>query len=146
MIGKQLVANPADDYVREFTEDVPRYKVLSAGKVMRKPMNALSAATIVKTARAAIAKLEGKTAFVTDSKGIYAGSIAASDLKRSLAATARIGSHASAEMTPVKASAKLDELLDLASTREAPLPVVDDNNKLVGEIDRSIIMQAMTSR
>ena len=32
---EEIVANPADDYVREFTEDVPRYKVLSAGKVMR---------------------------------------------------------------------------------------------------------------
>ncbi len=32
---EEIVADPADDYVREFTEDVPRYKVLSVGKVMR---------------------------------------------------------------------------------------------------------------
>ncbi|MCP3690434.1 MAG: hypothetical protein GY784_18680 [Gammaproteobacteria bacterium] len=32
---EEIVANPIDDYVREFTEDVPRYKVLSVGKVMR---------------------------------------------------------------------------------------------------------------
>jgi glycine betaine/proline transport system ATP-binding protein len=32
---EEIVANPANDYVRDFTEDVPRYKVLSAGKVMR---------------------------------------------------------------------------------------------------------------
>lgn len=32
---EEIVANPVDDYVRDFTEDVPRYKVLSAGKVMR---------------------------------------------------------------------------------------------------------------
>ena len=32
---EEIVANPVDDYVREFTEDVPRYKVLSVGKVMR---------------------------------------------------------------------------------------------------------------
>lgn len=31
---EELVASPADDYVREFTEDVPRYKVLSVGKIM----------------------------------------------------------------------------------------------------------------
>jgi len=35
--SEQLVASPADDYVREFTEDVPRYKVLSAGAVMATP-------------------------------------------------------------------------------------------------------------
>ena len=32
---EEIVANPADQYVRDFCEDVPRYKVLSAGKVMR---------------------------------------------------------------------------------------------------------------
>ncbi|MEM7061332.1 MAG: glycine betaine/L-proline ABC transporter ATP-binding protein [Pseudomonadota bacterium] len=32
---EEIVANPVDQYVRDFTEDVPRYKVLSAGKVMR---------------------------------------------------------------------------------------------------------------
>jgi glycine betaine/proline transport system ATP-binding protein len=31
---EEIVANPADRYVADFTEDVPRYKVLSAGKVM----------------------------------------------------------------------------------------------------------------
>ena len=34
---EELVASPADDYVREFTEDVPRYKVLSVGKIMKEP-------------------------------------------------------------------------------------------------------------
>jgi glycine betaine/proline transport system ATP-binding protein len=32
---EEIVANPVDKYVSDFTEDVPRYKVLSAGKVMR---------------------------------------------------------------------------------------------------------------
>lgn len=31
---EEIVANPVDRYVADFTEDVPRYKVLSAGKVM----------------------------------------------------------------------------------------------------------------
>ena len=32
---EEIVTNPADDYVREFTEDVPRYKVVSVGRVMQ---------------------------------------------------------------------------------------------------------------
>ena len=32
---EEIVANPVNKYVSDFTEDVPRYKVLSAGKVMR---------------------------------------------------------------------------------------------------------------
>lgn len=38
---EEIVANPADSYVADFIEDVPRYKVLSAGKVMR-PIEAQS--------------------------------------------------------------------------------------------------------
>ena len=38
---EEIVANPIDDYVREFTEDVPRYKVLSVGKIMREPSGAI---------------------------------------------------------------------------------------------------------
>ena len=40
---EEIVAAPVDDYVREFTEDVPRYKVLSVGKVMRPASKGLSA-------------------------------------------------------------------------------------------------------
>ena len=32
---EEIVANPIDQYVKDFCEDVPKYKVLSAGKVMR---------------------------------------------------------------------------------------------------------------
>ena len=32
---EEIVANPKDQYVKDFCEDVPKYKVLSAGKVMR---------------------------------------------------------------------------------------------------------------
>ncbi len=38
---EEIVANPIDDYVREFTEDVPRYKVLSVGKIMREASEAI---------------------------------------------------------------------------------------------------------
>ncbi len=33
---EEIVANPVDQYVKDFTEDVPKYKVLSAGKVCRR--------------------------------------------------------------------------------------------------------------
>ncbi len=36
---EEIVTNPIDDYVREFTEDVPRYKVVSVGKVMQDVSN-----------------------------------------------------------------------------------------------------------
>jgi glycine betaine/proline transport system ATP-binding protein len=91
---EEIVAAPANDYVREFTEDVPRYKVLSAGKVMRK---------------------------VTD------GSVPA-------------------DVIPVRTSDKIEALIDRIAESDVALPVVDASNRLVGEIDRGIVMRAMQSR
>ena len=90
---EELVASPADDYVREFTEDVPRYKVLSVGKVMRAP----------------------------DSVKLNGG-------------------------PTVHVDAKLDSLIEVASSTEGVLPVVDDQGELVGEISQSMILKAMSTK
>jgi len=64
---EEIVANPINDYVREFTEDVPRYKVLSVGKIMREA----SAATLSNDAQRcpASAKLDTLIDMVIASEG-----------------------------------------------------------------------------
>jgi glycine betaine/proline transport system ATP-binding protein len=93
---EEIVANPINDYVRDFAEEVPRYRVLSAGKVMREKVSA-----------------EAQALFDN------------SDL--------------------VKATDKLETLIDRMIHSDAALPVVDDSGQLAGEIDRSIVMNAMRS-
>ena len=88
---EEIVAAPVDDYVREFTEDVPRYKVLSVGKVMRPANKGLSA--------------EG---------GVGSG-------------------------------AKIESAINQVADTDSPVAVVDEAGGIVGEIDREIIMRAMTS-
>ena len=92
---EEIVANPVDKYVSDFTEDVPRYKVLSAGKVMRD----------------------------TKQKSIPKGH----DL--------------------ILDNAKIDSLIDICADSDIALPVTcNHTGKILGEIDRSIIMKAMNSR
>ncbi len=87
---EDVVANPADDYVRDFTEDVPRYKVLTARSVMK---------------AGAGASING--------------------LKR------------------VAADTRLDELIPLTATSDAPLAVVDADGRPLGTIDRTAVMLAL---
>ena len=94
---EEIVVDPADDYVRDFTEDVPRYKVLSAGTVMRREV----------------------------SRG----------------ARERYG-----EGRRVPAGTKLDRLIEWIADTDTPLPVVDGEERLIGEIDRTILMRAMNTR
>ena len=88
---EEIVAAPVDDYVREFTEDVPRYKVLSVGKVMRPASKGLSA--------------EGG----------------------------------------VRSGAKIESAINQVADTDSPVAVIDEAEEIVGEIDREIIMRAMTS-
>ena len=96
---EEIVANPADQYVKDFTEDVPKYKVLSAGKVMR--------------------------------------AIAGDNTKRLF----------KDRQLCVLESDKIDQLIDLISETDMPIPVISDSgDNLVGEIDRTIVMKAMSSK
>ena len=91
---EEIVTNPVDDYVREFTEDVPRYKVVSVGKVMQ-----------------------------------------------SISDSARIKS-----AQKVNHNEKIDSLIDLVTSTDGPLAVVDDDNQIVGEVTQTMILRAMSSR
>ena len=94
---EEIVANSVDQYVADFTEDVPRYKVLSAGTVMR-PL--------------------------------------AIDPNQPVAN----------EENRVLATAKIDSLIDLVADSDRAVAVVNDAGRVVGEIDRSIVMKAMNTR
>jgi ABC-type proline/glycine betaine transport system ATPase subunit len=46
----------------------------------------------------------------------------------------------------VNEGAKLDSLIDLVIQAEGPLAVVNDEDRIVGEIDQAMILKAMDSR
>ena len=96
---EEIVSNPKDQYVKDFCEDVPKYKVLSAGKVMRKECCA-------ETKK----KFEKKENCIED-------------------------------------NSKIETLIDQLSKGDQAYPVVcSSSGKLLGEIDRSIVMQSMKSK
>ena len=96
---EEIVSNPKDQYVKDFCEDVPKYKVLSAGKVMRRECCA-----------------ETKKLFENKEKCIEDNS-------------------------------KIETLIDQLSVGDQAYPVIcSTSGKLLGEIDRSIVMQSMKSK
>jgi len=86
---EEIVANPVDDYVRDFTEDVPRYKVLSVGKVMREPSpgldttNTVKASAKIDTIIAQAAEIDTPFA-VVDEAGAVVGEIDRSTIMKAM--------------------------------------------------------------
>jgi len=87
---EQIVAHPINDYVREFTKDVPRVKVLTARSVM-KPIHDKSA-------------LIGKA---------------------------------------IAIDTTLEALIPLTVDSDQDLPIVDEQQNLVGRVDRKAVMLAL---
>ena len=142
---EQIVASPADDYVREFTEDVPRYKVLSAGTVMRDVECLLENDCSLESARDRLNNAPGRTGFVLENNGQCAGSLTIADIKTANGNSNTAGMIMNRNVERIQSATKLDALIDLASSQDYSIPVVDENQKLIGEIDRTIILQAMRS-
>lgn len=86
---EEIVANPIDQYVADFTEDVPRYKVLSAGKVMR-PLSGAANGTDPIPSTAKIESLIDRMAdtdeacCVADASGAIVGEIDRSIIMRAM--------------------------------------------------------------
>ena len=96
---EEIVSNPKDQYVKDFCEDVPKYKVLSAGKVMRKNCS-------------------------SEVKKLYENKV-----------------------NCIEDNLKIETLIDQLSEGDQAYPVVcSSSGKLLGEIDRSIVMQSMKSK
>ena len=70
---ENVVAHPVDEYVREFTEDVPRHKVLTASKIMSNGTATVSPDDAVGSALERM-RVNGQTAaFVVGANGEYLG-------------------------------------------------------------------------
>ena len=141
---EELVSQPADDYVREFTEEVPRHKVLSAGAVMNEPACVVTNSTSVDAARAQMSEAGQNVAFVVEAGGDFVGVLTAADLEAG-GSQASIASLVSNPADPVPPAIKLDQLIRVTAHSDIPVPVVDDG-KLVGAVDRSTVLLALDTR
>ena len=141
---EDVVASPVDDYVRDFTEDVPRYKVLTAGRVMQPAPVTVCATEKVSVALSRMREGGASAAFVVGSGQEYLGTLEIADAQ-SVDSGARAES-AARRRPSVGPGTLLDALIPHTAATDTPVPVVDDDNRLLGAVDRSAVMHALESR
>ena len=141
---EEVVANPADDYVRDFSEDVPRHKVLSAGSIMSDSHATVSPDDAVSVALERMREGNRPAVFVVGPDGDYLGTIG-----RPAAEAADNGATA-VSVASNKAAVSPDTLVEAVIRHTADVDtvvaVVDEDNRLVGSVDRTAILQALGTR
>ena len=140
---EEVVSAPADDYVRDFTRDVPRSKVLTARSVMTP---ARISATADEGLSGVVARMTSENcdcAVVVDSQDQFRGAVQLSDAV-SASDNASVAS-VMRDVCPTAAPAtRLEELIPLVIANDAPIAVLD-NARCLGTITREAAMTALIS-
>ncbi len=143
--GPEIISAPADDYVADFTSDVDRTRVLTAGDLLREPrMTARlgqSTGEVLRTLGAA----EANGVYVLDDQRRIAG-VARDDL---LARAVQEGRTAVgprelvADYATTAPDRSVVEFVHLVGHHSVPLGVVDDEGRLLGVVPRAAVLDAL---
>lgn len=139
--GEEILTNPANDYVREFVEEVDRSKVFTARHIM---IPAYSINVDQDGPHVALNNMRHNNSsllMAVDRNGKLLGYIHAEDLiKFRKQGGTDLHEIIRAEVTVTHPDALVEELFDIMTDSPAPMAVVDDNNRLLGVIIRGTVL------
>ncbi|MFD2674837.1 quaternary amine ABC transporter ATP-binding protein [Gulosibacter bifidus] len=142
---EDILTNPADDYVEQFVQDVDRSRVLTASAVMQ-PARAVAPISVGINGVAKIMReMQVSGVFLTDRNRLV-GAVTEIQVARA----ARHGNVSLAEIIDrdietVSTDTVLSELFEPAVDSSLPLPVVDENRRILGVVPRVALLSSMTT-
>ena len=144
---EEIVTNPANEYVRSFFYGVDVSKVFKAGDIAEDKALTVFQRTGV-NARAALAQLRdhNRTLGVVLEQGDrYRGMVSTNSLTRAIeqAAETRWEKAFLEDVEPVPFDLDLSEVLGTVARSEYPVPVIGDDARYLGIIDRKILLQTL---
>lgn len=143
---EEIVANPLNDYVREFTKDIPRSKVLRARSIMRAFPAVVAASDSPDAVLAQMRELHSTTAFVTDGADRFLGLLSRADVNAALdRGQDDVRSVITSDGAVTSPDTRLEALVPVTAASDTPIPVVDEANALLGYVDRTSVMLALGS-
>ncbi len=144
---EDIVLRPEDEYVGEFTQDVRLETIMTASKVMVPPKATVMGHQGPRAALHTIGASDGDAAWVVDRQEHYLGMLSISSAQKALQLGVRrideAWDHVESNYLPVFPDTTFDQLIPVAMGSDYPIPVVDENNTLVGEIHRSALAEAI---
>ncbi len=144
---EDIVLRPEDEYVGDFTQDVRLESVLTASKVMVPPKATVLGHQGPRAALHTIADSDGDAAWIVDRRQGYIGLLTIARANQALRAGINrldLGlGYVDQNYEAVSPDTSFDVLIPLAMASDYPIPVTDADNKLVGEIHRSALAEAL---
>lgn len=129
---KEIITNPADDFVEEFTQGIPKSKVINIENIITKPV-VVSPSSSIENTRAMMDQAGSDYAIGIDNEAKYLGVICREGLSNRLESDSdSVHRLIDSTLVPVYPNTTLDEALHSLSNQNLPIPVVDQNNTFIG--------------
>jgi glycine betaine/proline transport system ATP-binding protein len=142
--AEEILSRPSNDYVTEFVKDVPRGKVIMAQSIMKPPPVIAKSGQKIESVIKAMEDKDTTFAFVIDNDGKLTGTVtmelALSKTKKGTAEVKEITRKRGPSVAP---DTPLEQCLQLTEKRDTPLPVVDEQNHLLGVVTRKSLIDAI---
>jgi glycine betaine/proline transport system ATP-binding protein len=145
--GPEIISAPADDYVADFTSDVDRTRVLTAGDLLREPRLTARLGDPAGDVLRALGTAEANGVYVLDGDRRIAG-VARDDLLARGVAEGRsaIGPRELvADYATIGADRPVVDFVHLVGRHVVPLGVVDGDGRLLGVVPRAAVLDALSA-
>ena len=144
---EDIVLRPEDEYVGDFTQDVRLESILTASRVMVAPKATIMGHQGPRAALHTIGQSDGDAAWVVDMKERYIGLLSITNAQQALRGGVKrldqAWEHVNRDYQAVSPDTTFDQLIPQAMGSDYPIPVVNADNVLVGEVHRSALAEAI---
>ncbi|MCB0162709.1 MAG: glycine betaine/L-proline ABC transporter ATP-binding protein [Anaerolineae bacterium] len=140
----QIILNPANDYVREFTKDVPRSRVLSARAIMQPCEVICSENESPERVQVRLQNRPSRVAFINAENGRFLGIVSRDQIDQAVpTVTETVRPLVNDHQPTVSPHTFLSDLLSIVAATDLPVPVVDSSRNLLGSVDRAAVIMAL---
>lgn len=143
--GEEILTNPANDFVREFVEDVDRSKVLTAQNIMIKPLTTTVELDGPQVALNRMHNEEVSMLMATNRRRQLVGSLTADAAIEARKKGLPLSEVIDRYVRTVSKDTIITDILPLIYDSSAPIAVTDDNNRLLGVIIRGRVIEALAN-
>ena len=142
---KEIITQPADDFVREFTQGISKTKVIDIEHVVSDPDVVFSSNDSHETVRAKMDRANTDYAIGIDPEAQYLGILSRDQLDATLDSTITIDSLIDSSILSVLPDTTLNEALSFLSDQILPIPVVDEKNSFIGVATQPDLLKVVAS-
>ncbi|HEL0614300.1 TPA: glycine betaine/L-proline ABC transporter ATP-binding protein [Streptococcus equi subsp. zooepidemicus] len=143
--GEDILTNPANDFVREFVEDVDRSKVLTAQHIMIKPITTTVDLDGPQVALNRMHNEEVSMLMATNRRRQLIGSLTADGAIEARQKKLLLSEVIDRNVRTVSKDTVITDILPLIYDSSAPIAVTDEQHRLLGVIIRGRVLEALAN-